>query len=125
MFVARVLESEGYTVLSASDGAQALEILDLGEISVDLVLTDIHMPRLGGVELGRRVAALESSVPVLYMSAELPDTIFDVGAGLTIPPFLLKPFSIATLVANVGRLLTAAPERLDVHRPEGSGHDAQ
>jgi CheY-like chemotaxis protein len=120
MCVARVLESEGYTVLSASDGAQALEMLQREQIGVDLVLTDINMPGLDGLELGRRIAALGCSFPVLYMSAELPDTIFDVGAGHTIPPFLLKPFSFAMLVANVGRLLTERrAKRTAILNPEG------
>lgn len=138
MCIARLLESEGYAVVSASDGAHALEILERAGKGVDLVLTDINMPRLNGLELGRRIARLGLAIPVLYMSAELPDALVGRGTDLTTVPFLLKPFSMATLLDTMHRLLTerrskppamilttTAPERLDLHRPASSGHDAQ
>lgn len=106
MVVTRALEATGYTVLGADDGAEALEFLECEGAKVDLVLTDICMPRLGGLELGREIAARQWSVPVLYMSADPPDVIRN-GDGLIQPSCLRKPFSIATLVATVGFLLTA------------------
>jgi two-component system cell cycle sensor histidine kinase/response regulator CckA len=53
MLVARALESSGYAVIVAGDGAQALELLERRGAGIHLVLTDIQMPRLGGLELGR------------------------------------------------------------------------
>ena len=121
ILVARALDRAGCTVVDVSDGAQALEILERGEISIDLVLTDINMPRLDGLELGRRIAQMTPPMPVLYMSAELPDAFVNRGADLTLAPFVLKPFSIGALVAAVIGLLASssayrgpAEKRLDV-----------
>jgi DNA-binding response OmpR family regulator len=108
MCVARALEAEGYTVVAARDGAQALEILGDAEVHIDLVLTDVNMPRLNGLELGRRIAEMNTRMPVLYLSAELPDALVTSEAGSTVAPFLLKPFSIAGLVAAVVGLLAGA-----------------
>lgn len=105
--VARALESAGYRVLGAGDGAQALEVLEQAELGIDLVLTDINVPRLGGLELGRRITALGWPIPVLYMSANPPDAAVSAGAGLTIAPCLRKPFSVTTLITMVDRLLMA------------------
>jgi CheY-like chemotaxis protein len=121
ILVARALDRAGCTVVDAKDGTQALEILERAEIGIDLVLTDISMPRLDGLELGRRIARMTPPMPVLYMSAELPNAFVDRSADLTLAPFLLKPFSIGSLVAAVIGLLASssayrgpAEKRLDV-----------
>ena len=112
MLVTRALESAGYSVVGADDGEQALELLEGAEIEIDIVLTDISMPKLNGLELGRRIAAMNPPRPIVYMSAALPDTFVTRGADLTVAPFLLKPFSIPALVAAVTGLLTATrPKR--------------
>jgi DNA-binding NtrC family response regulator len=103
--VARALTEARYSVLEAEDGALALQILERGEMDVDLVLTDIRMPRLGGVELGRRIANRKLGMPVLYMSGGMGDAIVvDDDAGRVLP-LLRKPFSLDTLVAIVDRML--------------------
>ncbi len=96
LFVARALESAGYTVVGAGDGVEALELLDRNGGAIDLVLTDIRMPRLDGLELGRRIAGRQSPIPVVYMSADPPHDV--VG--------LQKPFSMTALVDLVEELLT-------------------
>jgi CheY-like chemotaxis protein len=106
--VTHVLHRVGCTVVNANDGAQALEILERGGVDIDLVVTDIHMPGLNGLELGRRIARVTPSMPVLYMSAELPDALVDRGANLMLTPFLLKPFSTESLVAAVLGLLVSS-----------------
>ncbi len=114
----RALEQAGCTVMDACDGAHALEILECGEIAIDLVLTDIRMPRLHGLELGRRIAQMTAPVPVVYMSAAPPDTLVDGSADLTLAPFLLKPFSLGALVAAVLGLLGSGT--VEAGAPEGS-----
>jgi CheY-like chemotaxis protein len=104
LLVARALESAGYTVLAAADGAEALDLLEQGG-GVDLVLTDIRMPRLGGLELGREIARRHWPIPVLYMSADPPAASRDDGSDPSIPGCLAKPFSITDLGATVERLL--------------------
>lgn len=95
LFVARALESAGYAVVGAGDGLEALELLDGRGSGIDLVLTDIRMPRLDGLELGRRIAGRRLPIPVAYMSADPPHDV--VG--------LQKPFSMTALVDFVEELL--------------------
>ena len=106
--VGRVLERAGWLVVDAGDGAQALEILERGKVDIDLVLTDVSMPMLDGLELGRRIAGMTPPRPVLYMSSELPDALAPEGADRKVPAFLLKPFSMETLVTAVVGLLAAS-----------------
>jgi CheY-like chemotaxis protein len=94
LFVARVLESAGYAVVGAGDGLEALEVLDRRRSGIDLVLTDIRMPGLDGVELGRRIAGRRLPVPVAYMSADPPGQMV----------CLQKPFSMTALLELVNAL---------------------
>ena len=97
--VAWALREAGHSVLEAEDGAVALQILRSGQADIALVLTDIKMPRMDGVELGRRIVEGDWQVPVLYMSG-------DPGAAGDPPaPLLRKPFSMSRLVGVVDRLL--------------------
>jgi CheY-like chemotaxis protein len=97
--VARALTDVRYAVLEAEDGAVALQILERGGVEIDLVLTDIRMPRLDGIELGRRIADRKWRVPVLYMTGSQGDAI------VAVEPLLWKPFSMGTLVDIVDRML--------------------
>jgi CheY-like chemotaxis protein len=95
--VARALIDARYAVLEAEDGARALQILEREGVDIDLVLTDIKMPRVDGVELGRRIADRQWQVPVIYMSG-------GTGDGL-VAPLLRKPFSMDTLMGVLDRAL--------------------
>jgi CheY-like chemotaxis protein len=93
-------------VLGAGNGLEALECLEHSGSDIHLVLTDIRMPRLGGLELGREIGVRRWSVPVVYMSADPPDALGgNAGAGRS--PCLQKPFSMAALIATVHELLEA------------------
>jgi CheY-like chemotaxis protein len=106
MLVGRALESAGYMVVGAGDGAQALELLERAGSGIDLVLTDIKMPRLGGLELGREIALRQWPVPVVYMSADPHYAALGGAADPTFAPCLVKPFDMAVLIAMVARMLT-------------------
>ena len=95
--VARALTDARYAVLEAEDGPRALQILEREGVDIDLVLTDIKMPRVDGVELGRRIADRKWQVPVIYMSGS-------TGEGL-VAPLLRKPFSMDTLMGVLERAL--------------------
>ena len=98
----RTLAGEGYRVLEASDGLEALEML-VAETDVSLVVTDLLMPRMGGYELAKRLAG-QSRVVVLFVTAHTPSHPTELQR-----PFLQKPFTPLALRAEVQRLLTASP----------------
>ena len=102
---ARALSSQGYTIVEAENGAEALEVLARTEGPVDLVLTDVVMPVLNGRELGERLAVERPELRVLYMSGYTDDDV--VRRGLLRPesPFLQKPFMPADLSRKVREVL--------------------
>jgi signal transduction histidine kinase/ActR/RegA family two-component response regulator len=98
------LKAAGFNVLTAQDGQEALDIAQRLGRSIDVVLTDIVMPRMRGTELGLRLKSVLPEVGVIYMTGYL-----DGGEGnaefLDDAHFLQKPFSRATVVAQVGEAL--------------------
>jgi two-component system, cell cycle sensor histidine kinase and response regulator CckA len=103
-FAARVLEREGYTVLEASDGAEAIEILRNGTGGVDVVVSDIVMPRLNGVELMQALAVARPELPVLLMSGYATEALDHL--GIAVPCGLIpKPFPAERLLQEVQRCL--------------------
>ena len=103
----RVLEEEGYVVLSVDSGTAALELLERRGGTVRLVLTDVAMAGIGGRELGRRLRELRPTLPVLYMSGYPEDEVVRRGLLEEHYPFIQKPFTPAMLAATVRRLLDA------------------
>jgi two-component system OmpR family response regulator len=100
--VGRILSENGYEVHLAAHGLAAKQILISGMVAPDLVLTDLKMPHLDGLQLGRTVAELFPSVPVAYMSA------YDSGLAELSPEvlrdyFIAKPFSPSALLSLVRR----------------------
>jgi two-component system, cell cycle sensor histidine kinase and response regulator CckA len=95
--LARVLCSEGYRVLEASDGVEAMEVIT-AEHEIDLVLSDIVMPRMDGMQLAKNLA---SSTPILLMTGD-PQRRWDDHVAA---PLLQKPFTPETLCAEVRRAL--------------------
>ncbi len=103
--VSRLLGSAGYTVIGARDGMEALRLLEERGGAVDLVLTDVVMPRMSGRQLAERLAEVAPGVKVLYMSGYTDDTIVRHGLLDAKAPFLNKPFSRATLLQKVRETL--------------------
>jgi two-component system, cell cycle sensor histidine kinase and response regulator CckA len=99
--VRRLLEMRGYRVSTAENGQQALEVLEREAGAIDLLLTDIVMPRMDGIALCERVAAQWPQLPVLVMSGD-----FSPAPPLPIQAqFLQKPFSPETLFLRVAQSL--------------------
>jgi two-component system, cell cycle sensor histidine kinase and response regulator CckA len=101
----RLLERHGYTVLEARHGADALRIVEEHAPDIDLVLTDLVMPEMGGRELVERLRARHPRLKVLYMSgysdkAITPDGILPSGTG-----FVEKPFSVDQLMQRLREIL--------------------
>jgi two-component system cell cycle sensor histidine kinase/response regulator CckA len=98
-FMERALSEQGYHVLLANDGEEALEVLRTTRRKVSLVITDLVMPGMGGHAFALEVAQLPSPPPVLYISA------YEKPRGEMAKRFLQKPFSIDDLIAAVRQLL--------------------
>ncbi len=82
----RVLASFGYQVVAVSDGDEALAVLDASALEVDLVLTDVVMKRMSGIDLARQVAERHPDLPVIFMSGYAnSDTIPDGAVVLQKP----------------------------------------
>jgi PAS domain S-box-containing protein len=103
------LETQGYKVLEAEDGAAALQIVDGYEGAIDLLLTDVIMPGMNGRELAAHILKLLPDVRVLYMSGYTENAIGHDGtldAGINL---LQKPFSLPALKERVREVLDSEP----------------
>jgi DNA-binding NtrC family response regulator len=101
--LARVLTKAGYEVVEASDGIEALSLLEKSKI--DLVLSDILMPALNGYALVARLRAKWPSMPVILTTGFLSqDAAKNMMNGSV--EFIPKPIDIAVLIAMIERLLT-------------------
>ena len=103
--VCRTLRAEGYRTLEAAHGGEALEMVETGPERIDLVVTDVVMPGMDGRELGRRLARIRQTLPILYMSAYEVNDIFQRGSPRGSAPFLQKPFPRDGLINSVQQLL--------------------
>lgn len=99
-YTARVLTDAGIRVLEVHDGQEAMILLEhLGSTAVGLVVSDIAMPRMGGVELARAIGQRWPAIPVLLVSGQSGSSSDYAGA------FLGKPFTPEALIASVEELL--------------------
>lgn len=104
------LERQGYLVLSAESGSEALSLAAAHQGRIDLLITDVVMPDIRGPELARRLAAERPGLTTLFMSGYMEDTL---GEETTSPPslvdFIHKPFLPSALIAKVRELLDRKP----------------
>lgn len=111
----KILEFAGYEVLTASDGQNALEIVRPSPgregSQFDLVVTDVRMPRLGGLEFLRALSLCGESMPVILMTAfgRIEDAVWAMKLGAV--DFLTKPFKRQTLLTSVELALKRARAR--------------
>jgi CheY-like chemotaxis protein len=103
--VSRLLEGEGYRILEARDGGEALRLAREAGPHLRLVVTDVVMPGMNGWELGLRLAVECPAVQVLYLSAFPRSDIFNRGAPSEGVPFLEKPFSSEVFLKTVRGML--------------------
>jgi two-component system cell cycle sensor histidine kinase/response regulator CckA len=106
--VREILESFGYDVLEAPDGAAALETSSAHDGPIDLVLTDVVMPGMGGPELISRLRGKRPDAKVVFTSGYSEDAIANDGVLHPGARFLEKPFTAATLAETVRGALDAA-----------------
>jgi two-component system cell cycle sensor histidine kinase/response regulator CckA len=100
---ARILEEEGYRVLTAGDGLEALAMLEAAGPEIHLVISDLKMPRLDGFQLSAHLASRRAAPPIIFMSGYSVDQPTD---RLIIP----KPFHATDLLTAVERSLRTGPK---------------
>lgn len=105
------LKAGGYLVLEASDGAEALKIATNHKGSIDLLLTDIVMPRMNGIDLAQRVRETLPGVRVAFMTGYTEFSDKNGQNVLIDASILQKPFSRSTLLEQVRNILNTAPRR--------------
>lgn len=103
MTVARIaLEREGYLVLTAEDGEAALDVSRHFPGSIHVLVADVRMPKMDGIELRERIVAERPGIKVLLTSAFVGE------APIKGCPFLLKPFHVNVLKERMRQLLASA-----------------
>jgi len=100
------LQNEGYDVLTAGSGEEAMRICREFDGRIGVVLTDMIMPNMGGVELAGRVRATRPEAKILFMSGYAEEEASSIGA-----PILQKPFTPHALAAKLREILDAPPDR--------------
>jgi PAS domain S-box-containing protein len=110
----RSLRERGYRVVEARQGADAIRQLEDEAAEVDLVITDVVMPEMGGRELARRLAELRPSLPVLFISGYTGEDVIQRGLLEPGAPFQQKPFTPDGLARKVREMLDAMPARSSV-----------
>jgi PAS domain S-box-containing protein len=103
-----VLTSSGYRVLEAADGAGAVAVLSRAGNTVDLVVTDMRMPGMDGLETIRALRGVRPDVPIVLISGLHTQTLSDEAAELGVRHVLAKPFSSALLLQSLGDILNRA-----------------
>ena len=104
-----ILHQQGYTVLEAADGDEALRIGREHGGPIHLLVTDVVMPQMGGRELADHLRAGRHETKVLYVSGYTDDAILHQGVSETGMAFLPKPFTASALAHKVREVLDAAP----------------
>ena len=101
--LARALREGGYEVVEAGDGAEAIELA--AERHFDALVTDVELPRLGGIDLARRLASERAPLPVLFVSGTAVEVLQSPRGPVPRCQFLGKPFSDAALLDALHGLL--------------------
>ncbi len=104
-FTRQLLEEAGYCVTAATNGVDALERMRESAEEYDLLVTDVAMPEMGGVELAQRCAERNSEFPVVFVSGYTDPELAKEGLRIARSRWLKKPFAPEELLARVRQLL--------------------
>lgn len=109
----RLLSEAGHRVFEAASAAEALEVLETARPPVHLVIIDVMLPEINGVDLARLIRDRQPTLPVLFMSAYPAEVLVREGLDHPNVRFLAKPFTRDELMDKVQTTLRPAPRRTD------------
>ena len=104
--VEQYLRREGYDTIAAADGEEAIA----RSADADLVVLDLMLPKIGGIEVCRQIRS-KGDVPIIMLTARSEETDTLIGLGVGADDYVTKPFSPRELVARVGAVLRRAQQR--------------
>ena len=100
-----ILEMQGYEVIDAANGAEAIQAARVHDGPIDLLLSDVVMPDLAGSDLADQIRLVRKDLRVLYMSGYTDDAIIRKGVAAATDAFLQKPFTPSSLTQKVREVL--------------------
>jgi len=103
------LAARGYKVLEAENGECGLRVSESFKENIDILITDVVMPGIGGRELAKKLLALRPGISVLYLSGYTEDAVITQGAPGPSTAFLQKPFTLQNLAKKVREVLRSKP----------------
>ena len=110
----RIMVMQGYHVITAESGMEALELAEAYEGKIDMLLTDVIMPRMSGKQLADRMIMIRPDIKILYVSGYTENSVVQHGileAGIA---FLPKPYTPHTLAQKVRETLDATPKQASI-----------
>ena len=110
--IARMLEAGGFTVRQASSGTEALQRLATERDEIDLVLSDVTMPGMSGIDLSYQIRERYPTVPVAIVSGDVSELERSI-IGRADVPFIKKPFHAESLYSAVREAMRQQPARGD------------
>jgi DNA-binding NtrC family response regulator len=106
-----ILETHGYRALLAPGAEAALRLLEQGDLTVDLLLTDVVMPGMDGTDLARVSRQMRPGLPILFMSGFVDTDAVRLKIWDDAVRFLSKPFTEGLFISNIREILGAVPQR--------------
>ncbi len=105
MYMKKILESKGFLVHTENNPTNALNLFHIHINFFDLVICNLNMPSMSGVEFIRKVREIQKSVPIIMVSGDQPNKEITEDRELNISAYLTKPVTIATLEAAINKTL--------------------
>jgi CheY-like chemotaxis protein len=107
----RILERLGYNVSSATSGQEALTVFKKNPESVDLVITDMTMPGMTGIELSREMIRIRPDIPIILCTGYSQMITPENRSALGIQDLIVKPFNKSEIAAVIRRVLEKSAPR--------------
>ena len=107
MFSSRALRDKGYRIIEASNGESALEFIQKNATTIDLVITDVVMPKMDGPTLMEHIKELNPKMKIIFISGYTEDSFRNSLANNSQVHFLSKPFNLKELAGKVKEVMNS------------------